>query len=240
MENEAPVLTRRDFIKYAAINGAAYFATAKALESDYSQPAESADFKENESQKHEIVDTIKESVGYSSLIIPFVFLAKEIFKIPIGNANIAAASKKSKSIVNKLYLEGDRKAFMKLGGLFTLSVLEQSFFTPTREELVFRFLPNLLIRDRSKKQRWEFGIPTSLLFAAFHNIKNDEQTDKYVFDTKTIPAAQFISGLFFWKHQRENGLIHAITAHTIVNISILPITFLEVFSFYGIKALFKK
>lgn len=98
---------------------------------------------------------------------------------------------------------------------------------PLWEELTMRGLPSGFLNGAQGNENaaWEMlvGNPEHLtltrgefivggamatLFALKHNL-----IDEKTFDTKTIPAAQFLQGLVYWYLQRKGGIVPPILAH---------------------------
>lgn len=127
-------------------------------------------------------------------------------RIPIGNSGIS----------EKVLREFMEKPLYKL-------LLDVGVETPLLEEAIFRALPQLLVKNKTREDLWNVGIPTSVLFALVHNMKHDEEGNEIVFATDRIPLYQFISGLFLWKLMRERGLPHSILAHGVNNSAALSV-----------------
>lgn len=105
-----------------------------------------------------------------------------------------------------------------------------SITAPIIEEAVFRLLPSRLYdrlfsnRPESNtkymelsRREWVAGGIVSLLFGAVHNV-----TEKG-FNTNTIPAAQTVMGLAFWKLQRTRGYTANTSAHAAINGSLVAV-----------------
>ena len=94
-------------------------------------------------------------------------------------------------------------------------LLEVGVLGPIIEEALLRALPSGFIDKNDKRTRWEIGIPTSLLFALFHNLKRENSGELQF--VKSVPIGQFMEGLFYWYLMREKGFSHATMAHSINN-----------------------
>lgn len=121
-------------------------------------------------------------------------------KIPVGNASI------------------DQKTLTKfLNWPLYKTIFVAGVGVPVLEEVLFRGLPNFIVRGQPKENLWGIGIPVSAVFALCHNVRTDENTGKTAFATDKIPLYQFVNGLFFWKMMRERGFPHAVAAHGTIN-----------------------
>ncbi len=98
-------------------------------------------------------------------------------------------------------------------------VLEAGILGPAVEEAIFRALPSVIIDrfvdTKDNRSRWEVGIPTSVLFALYHNFKKGESGEwEFI---KSVTMSQFMSGLFYWYLMREKGYSHTLLAHSMNN-----------------------
>ncbi len=113
-----------------------------------------------------------------------------------------------------------QKPLMVLSAVAGMPVLEEAIFRKTVADLFASDLPSVGVG-------WNIGIPSSMLFAIYHNVSIEGKVDdpmnpldiaKHLnFDTKTIPLPQFILGMMCWYLMREKGLLHATEAHAVWN-----------------------
>lgn len=133
-------------------------------------------------------------------------MAKNLTADVLGRLNIKTAG-------NNLNEEQRKKLLEK--GLIDVAI-NACVKSPIVEELIFRALP-AAFSDKEKKDWIKFGIPSSALFAAAHNIDQDDKP----FATDRIPITQFFGGLFYWYLVKEKGLDHSILAHSANNTYVL-------------------
>lgn len=89
-------------------------------------------------------------------------------------------------------------------------------YAPLIEEYTFRQVAQDIFVKGTDGMRWDVGVKSSALFAAIHNFYRDD-TNRVRYSKDSIPLLQFIGGLYFWKRQREAGIVHAVLAHSLTN-----------------------
>ena len=231
MENgttEQPTLSRRSFIKFLGAMGTAValeqigVKTAEAQENKEAQknfktenqeptlqeksvteskPETSTKFQRPGKKQEDKEDSYTETAVEQSLVMGARYIADAIFeklKIEHGNQSLS-----DEEIIE--YLRDK-----PISGLLEVGVLG-----PIIEEALLRALPSGFIDKNDKRTRWEIGIPTSLLFALFHNLKRENSGELQF--VKSVPIGQFMEGLFYWYLMREKGFSHATMAHSINN-----------------------
>ena len=89
-----------------------------------------------------------------------------------------------------------------------------SIISPLIEESLCRAFPSETFAPKDNKMHWEVGAPASLAFMLMHNIDG-----AYLgvipnsLSFEEIHVTSFISGLMYWKFEREGGLAKAAVAH---------------------------
>ena len=138
-------------------------------------------------------------------------------KLPIGNAAVKSQAVTKSSIIRTIEaFERDPALAVKLYG--SVGILG-----PALEEGLFRILPSKLINRQ--EMQWSVGIPSSLAFAALHNIIREGQpantaiqlTDRTLFSLDMVPLPQFLLGAFCWYAMKRYGDLAPILAHTFNN-----------------------
>lgn len=117
----------------------------------------------------------------------------------------------------------------------TQDIVEAVIEAPVKEEAIYRLLPSVLldtygkgrqdatpVQESLKLSRRELrtGLATSLVFALEHN------RTATGFNTRTIPASQFLTGMAYWWLQRKHGVVANVTAHATGNAIAVGSTFL--------------
>lgn len=192
---EQPTLSRRAFLKFVGGIG-----VALAMERVGAKTAEAQNDKE--SAKKDKESSYAETAIEQSLMMGASAIAGAIFeklKIKTGNKSLS-----EEEIIK--YFRDDA-----INSLFYVGILG-----PAVEEALFRALPSRgLIDKNDKRQRWDIGIPTSLLFALAHNFREEESGELQF--VKSVPVSQFMGGLFWWYLMRVKGYSHAAIAHSMNN-----------------------
>lgn len=208
-----PSLTRRQFVKFLLTAGASLAASRYPGISHYLgiEPAEEDQLlpkpRQEESMQKEptLADTAVISALYSLSELISLPIIKAL-KIPVGTAGSVCISDEM--------MRADFEAHL-YKTLLSLSVVD-----PMTEEVIFRALPSFItdvIKGQSREVLWEVGIPVAGIFALYHNVGKDKDTEKTIFVRDKIPLRQFAGGLFFWYLMRERGFPHAVVAHSITN-----------------------
>lgn len=225
---EQSTLSRRSFVKFLGAVGAAVALEqigVKTAEAQENKEAEKNPKVENQKPipqetpakepKHETSDkaqkleaeqedkenSFSETAIEQSLMMGAKYIANAIFeklKIEHGNQSLS-----------------DEKIIEYLRDKPISGLLEAGVLGPIIEEALFRALPASFIDKNDKRNRWEIGIPTSLLFALAHNFKKEESGELQF--AKSVPTSQFMGGLFYWYLMREKGYSHATMAHSMNN-----------------------
>lgn len=218
--NGGIMVNRRGWIAYALLSGGSIAGTAVARSMEINRlspsqkkyPIVQVDGPSNEIS---VINTIEESIAFNAIqVVSGSILTRMGLKI--GNADL-------EQVMNNIPHDSmNRRLFLHLG----LGIVESLIFTPLREELIFRAIPDALLNDDRSKARWDIGLVTSVFFAAIHNFPKNPTTGKRNFNTKYIPLLQFSGGMFLWKQLRDKGVDHAILAHSAINFSVSPLVML--------------
>lgn len=158
---------------------------------------------EGQNGRYSLADTVRLS---AAVFIPLIALQP-----PLSDQ----AEKFGVNIGNKGMQEGE-----KIHGRYPFheELIVRALLIPPLEEGVCRGIPNLILMAlKAKGAQWKVGLPISVLFAAGHNVYTDEQNE-HSFSTDTPPLPQFVGGVFVWKMMRDRGWMHAVVAHSVINV----------------------
>ena len=108
-------------------------------------------------------------------------------------------------ILDEGFLKALKDNPLLYGGIFCLGSLVITCF----EELIFRYIPYILIKKSYKNYFWIVGLIMAITFATVHNL----------FGLSGIPIPQFIIGLVLWSVIRK-GYLYALLVHLSYNLPV--------------------
>lgn len=139
-------------------------------------------------------------------------------RLPVGNASVSVHEVPKSSVVRTIEMfEKDPLLVAKLYGT-------AGFLAPAAEESFFRIIPGLLVRQQDGMQ-WGVGIPSSIAFAAIHNlIRRGECAERELnlgsgvrLSLDVVPLPQFLLGAYCWYVMRRYGDLAPVVAHAFNN-----------------------
>ena len=137
--------------------------------------------------------------------------------LPLGNSALKVSEVPKSSIISTIELfERDP---LVLARLYTTV----GWLGPIIEESLFRIVPNLFVSHHG--MQWQVGLPTSLAFAAMHNVvPTDRATSRAIpisesmkLSLDLVPLPQFILGAYCWYVMRKYGSLAPMVAHVFNN-----------------------
>lgn len=138
-------------------------------------------------------------------------------KLPVGNASVRSMG------IEKASIERVVEAFERDPFLAAKIYGEAAWLIPISEELLFRVIPSLCLRKEGA--HWQVGIPTTLAYAAVHNIvPANAPTERAIslgphskISLDYVPLTQFMLGAFCWYLARTQGELAPVLAHIFNN-----------------------
>ena len=196
--HEEGSLTRRNFNKLALIIGTGisglHFTTQKAFADEpVTQASDTLDQKPD--ILTQVADTIVSTTGLEAGELASVLLLN-VYEAPVGTATTEDEMK----LLSKANIEDI------FNGSMTGAVYE-----------LFRWVPNWIF-GRSSGDKWEVGIPVSVMFAMIGNSKyvpfeHGGKKPQY-FSGGKMPIFPFVDGLLYWNILRDKGLPYSALAHS--------------------------
>ncbi len=214
---------RRDFLRTSILSIASAGAFGTVFRRVLS--AELSDLKTPQPESEQVASTpvstgvafMWENILFQVGLHAFAILAWE-HELPLGNATVRNRPSTEKESLQRVLdlCEKDPWLYVRVYRDFAWS-------QPAFEELLFRIVPSVLCP--SPGAAWHVGIPTSLAFAAAHNLVSNEAETRRSFTLSRshklsldyVPLTQFLLGAFCWYTVRRYGELAPVLAHVFNN-----------------------
>jgi membrane protease YdiL (CAAX protease family) len=138
--------------------------------------------------------------------------------LPVGNASLT-----TRALDQKESLRRALELYQKDPWLHAKAYKYIAWSAPLQEELLYRVIPSILCSGSGEE--WRVGIPSSLVFAAGHNVVSPTAATKHAIPLGAhfklsldyVPLPQFFLGAFCWYAARRYGDLTPIVAHMLNN-----------------------